>query len=88
MANTNRLNSDNSNGYLDQNLDSESCRTDDPSLQLDNRLDERIPIRFRQNLKVIIVGGGIGGLSAALALRKQGHDVDVGRLVSPSVFKD
>ncbi|MCJ1472618.1 hypothetical protein MMC13_001267 [Lambiella insularis] len=28
-------------------------------------------------LKVIIIGGGIGGLTAAIALRQQGHDVDV-----------
>jgi succinate dehydrogenase/fumarate reductase flavoprotein subunit len=28
-------------------------------------------------LKVIIVGGGIGGFSAAITLRQQGHDVEV-----------
>lgn len=28
-------------------------------------------------LKVLIIGAGIGGLSAAIALRKQGHDVEV-----------
>ena len=28
-------------------------------------------------LKVAIVGAGIGGLSAAIALRRQGHVVDV-----------
>lgn len=28
-------------------------------------------------LKVLIVGAGIGGLSAAIALRQQGHDVEV-----------
>lgn len=29
-------------------------------------------------LKVIVVGAGIGGLSAALSLRQAGHDVQVG----------
>lgn len=28
-------------------------------------------------LKVIIAGGGIGGFTAAIALRQQGHDVEV-----------
>lgn len=28
-------------------------------------------------LKIAIVGAGIGGLSAAIALRRQGHQVDV-----------
>lgn len=28
-------------------------------------------------LKVLVVGAGIGGLTAALALRQQGHDVDI-----------
>lgn len=30
-----------------------------------------------QPLKILIVGGGIGGLTAALALRSQGHDVQI-----------
>jgi succinate dehydrogenase/fumarate reductase flavoprotein subunit len=28
-------------------------------------------------LKIIIVGGGIGGFTAAITLRQQGHDVEV-----------
>lgn len=30
-----------------------------------------------QRLRVLVVGGGIGGLSAAVALRLQGHEVEV-----------
>ena len=33
-------------------------------------------------LKVFIVGGGIGGLTAAIALRQQGHEVQVGMSMS------
>lgn len=31
----------------------------------------------RPALKVILTGGGIGGFTAAIALRQQGHDVEV-----------
>jgi 2-polyprenyl-6-methoxyphenol hydroxylase-like FAD-dependent oxidoreductase len=30
-----------------------------------------------KGLKVLIVGAGIGGLAAAIALRQQGHEVEV-----------
>lgn len=32
-----------------------------------------------QSLKVIIIGAGIAGLSAAIGLRRAGHDVEVWR---------
>lgn len=32
-----------------------------------------------QSLKVIIIGAGIAGLSAAVGLRRAGHDVEVWR---------
>jgi 2-polyprenyl-6-methoxyphenol hydroxylase-like FAD-dependent oxidoreductase len=28
-------------------------------------------------LKILIIGAGIGGLAAAIALRRQGHEVEV-----------
>ena len=31
----------------------------------------------RVPLRVLIIGGGIGGLSAAVALRRAGHEVEV-----------
>jgi len=31
----------------------------------------------KRNFRVLIAGGGIGGLAAALALLKRGFDVDV-----------
>jgi NADPH-dependent 2,4-dienoyl-CoA reductase/sulfur reductase-like enzyme len=30
-------------------------------------------------LKILIVGGGMAGLTAAIALRKQGHDIRVSK---------
>ena len=36
------------------------------------------------SLKIIIVGGGIGGLTAAISLRRQGHEVDVGPMGYPT----
>jgi len=39
---------------------------------MDPSLLSSLPLGFKQ-LKVIVVGGGIGGLSAAIALRRAGH---------------
>ena len=36
-----------------------------------------LPEDSSNGLKIIIVGAGIGGLSAAISLRAQGHDVEV-----------
>ena len=35
------------------------------------------PAKPEGGLKILIAGGGIGGLTAAIALRKQGHEVKV-----------
>lgn len=40
----------------------------------------------KKPLKIIIVGGGIGGLTAAIGLRKQGHDVFVSYQVNGCQF--
>ena len=34
---------------------------------------------YKQSLKIIIIGAGIAGLSAAVGLRRAGHDVEVSR---------
>ena len=36
-----------------------------------------VEIKAGPGLKVIVAGAGIGGLAAAIALRQQGHHVDV-----------
>jgi monoamine oxidase len=38
-----------------------------------------------KGLKILIIGAGIGGLSAAIALRGQGHEVEV--MFSEGVFR-
>jgi monoamine oxidase len=42
----------------------------------------------KKPLKVIIVGGGIGGLTAAIGLRKQGHNVLVSYQLNRCKFWD
>lgn len=37
-------------------------------------------------LKIVIIGAGIGGLSAALSLRRNGHEVQV-RVIPPSPLR-
>lgn len=35
-------------------------------------------LEVNSSLKVLVVGAGIGGLAAAIALRHQGHHIEVG----------
>jgi heterodisulfide reductase subunit A-like polyferredoxin len=39
----------------------------------------------KKPLKILIVGGGMAGLTAAIALRKQGHDIHVRDRISLSI---
>ena len=48
---------------------------------MDPSLLSSLPSGFKQ-LKVAIVGGGIGGLSAAVALRRAGHIGSLSRLTA------
>lgn len=44
---------------------------------LANGTPDKVQSRAVGNLHVIVIGGGIAGLSAAVSLRQQGHKVDV-----------
>lgn len=54
-------------------------------MQHEDRSEEWVHVRPLEPLKVIIVGGGIGGMTAALALRQQGHHVEVGQVPATSM---
>jgi hypothetical protein len=47
----------------------------------------RLPVTYSMPLQIAIIGAGIAGLSAAIGLRRAGHDAVVGLLYSPNSTK-
>jgi salicylate hydroxylase len=43
----------------------------------ESRIHERPPLQATVKLRVIIVGGGLGGLACAIALARRGHTITV-----------